>query len=134
MWKCPKCNREFLKINQMHSCKVYPLKKHFENKKEAKKLYDQLLSAVKKEIGPFKVESLSCCIHLVDCRTKITYFCVYPLKDRLKLHISSDKILKSSKAGKFMKIGSKYKYEIFARNEKDLDKELIDWLKESNKK
>jgi len=126
MWKCPKCKREFFKNNQLHSCRFYPESEHFKNKETSKELYNKLLSVVKKRIGSFKIESLPCCIHIVDDKTKITYFCVYALKEGLKLHISSSKILKSSK------IGDKYKYEIFIRNEKDIDEELIHWLKESN--
>lgn len=134
MWTCPKCNREFFNNNQVHSCKPYPESEHFKNKEASRELYNKLLSAVKKEIGPYRIESLSCCIHIVDDKTKITYFCVYPLKEGLKLHISSDKILEGEKIGKYSKIGSKYKFEVFVRTEKDIDKELMNWLKESNKK
>ena len=57
-WQCPKCKREFANKNQMHSCVVYPVKRHFAGKeKVAKPLYDYLLAKIRKEIGPVKIES-----------------------------------------------------------------------------
>lgn len=133
MWKCPKCNREFKNTNQPHSCKSFPVSEHFKGKESSKALYDKLLTVVKKSIGPFKVESLPCCIHIVDDRSKITYFCAYALKDGIKLHLASDKVLKGSKVSKGTKIGRNYKYEVFIKSESDIDKELLNWLKASNK-
>jgi hypothetical protein len=132
MWKCPNCSRKFEKINQMHSCKIYPVGRHFENKEESKKLYEEFLKTLKKEIGPYKIESLPCCIHIVDKKTNFTYACVYAVKDGIKLHISLDYLPKSSKVEKYAKIGaSKYKYRVFLKDKSDIDKELIGWIKES---
>ena len=135
MWKCLKCNREFSKINQMHSCKVYPVSKHFLNKEESKKLYEELLKVLKKEIGFYKIESLPCCIHIVNNKTNFTYVCVYAIKDGIKLHISLDYLPKSSRIEKASQIGiNKYKYRVFLKNKSEIDKELIDWIKEANNK
>jgi phage host-nuclease inhibitor protein Gam len=134
MWKCPRCNREFIKINQMHSCKLYPVNKHFENKEDSMQLYEELLKTLKKEIGPYKIESLPCCIHVLDEKTNYTYACVYAIKDGIKLHITLDNLPRSNRIKKAIKIGkNKYKYEIFIKTKKEIDKELIAWLKESDR-
>ncbi len=133
MWKCKECNREFRNTNQPHSCKPYALNEHFKNKDYAKGLYNELLSAVKKEVGPYKVESLSCCIHIVDLKTKITYFCVYALKDGIKLHFGSNKPLKDERILKSAKVSlSKYMHEMAIKDKSEIDDKLINWLKESN--
>lgn len=133
MWKCLNCNREFSKIKQMHSCKIYPVSKHFENKEESKKLYKELLKVLKKELGPYKIESLPCCIHVVDKKTNYTYTCVYAIKEGIKLHIGFKKVPNSNRVEKAAKIGvNKYKYRIFIKDKKEIDKELINWLKQAN--
>jgi hypothetical protein len=119
----------------MHSCALYPESKHFENKQESKKLYEELLKILKKEIGLYKIESLPCCIHILDEKTNYTYACVYAAKEGIKLRIALDNLPKSSRIKKAIKIGkNKYKYEIFIKNTKEIDKELINWLKQANKK
>jgi hypothetical protein len=135
MWKCPNCSREFFKTNQMHSCKKYPAKNHFEKKEEAEKLYEELLKILKKEVGEYKIESLPCCIHIVDKKTNYTYLCVYAFKEGLRLHLAFEKAPKSIRIEQSIRIGkNKYKYSIIVKSKKDLDKELIMWIKQANSK
>lgn len=132
MWKCLKCGREFFKTNQMHSCQKYPIKKHFFKKEESEKLYEELLKILKKNIGEYKVESLPCCIHIVDKKTNYTYLCIYALKTGIRLHLALEKAPKSNRLEQSINIGkNKYKYSIIIKNKNELDKELIMWLKQA---
>ena len=65
MRQCPKCNRQFQKTNQMHSCRPYALENHFTNKDKAKELFEYYKQQIEKNIGPVKIESLKCRIHFV---------------------------------------------------------------------
>ena len=50
LWTCPKCKRQFEKRNQVHSCNLYPLDKHFKGKEEiARPLYDKLREQIEKK-------------------------------------------------------------------------------------
>lgn len=135
MWKCPNCKREFLKINQNHSCNIYSIEKHFENKKEAKELYNELLKILKSKLGDFKIESLPCCIHLVNTKTNYTYLCIYALKDSIKLTMALEKEPKNKNIKKAIQISNNnYKYAIIIKNKKEIDNELISYIKLANKK
>jgi len=134
MWKCIKCGREFLKINQNHSCKFYTVQKHFDRKKQAKELYDELLKSLK-NVGAYKVESLPCCIHIVDSKTNYTYLCIYALKNSIKLTMAFEKEPKNERLKKAIQISkNKDKYAAIITSKKEIDNELISLIKLANKK
>ncbi|MFC1663004.1 DUF5655 domain-containing protein [Patescibacteria group bacterium] len=126
-WQCLKCKRRFKNKNQVHSCTVYPLKKHFSNKGDlTKSLYKDLQSKITKNIGSFKVRSLPCCIHFD--RTA-TFVGVYAMKDKIRLHFSLDKKLNSKRIKKYSSMSAKrFLFELDIINKKEIDKELIGWL------
>ena len=129
IWKCPKCKRIFKRAKQQHSCTVYPIEKHFERKEYAKELYDNLKTAIKTKVGPFKVESLPCCIHLVT-KGAYTFAAVYALKDRIRLHIASGEPPKGTRVKQSSKISSvRYLYSIDITNKNEIDAELIERIK-----
>jgi hypothetical protein len=49
LWTCPKCGRQFEREGQSHSCKLFPLEQHFENKPLGKLLYQKFKEAIKKK-------------------------------------------------------------------------------------
>jgi len=130
LWTCPKCKRKFEKKNQVHSCNVYPLDKHFKGKEEvARPLYNNLKTKIKKNIGSFKVESLPCCIHFVST---LTFAAVFALKDKIRIHFTLDYELESSRIDKFTQMSTnRYLYSIDIEKEDEIDKELISWLKQA---
>lgn len=130
IWTCPKCKRKFEKKGQVHSCKIYPLDKHFESKEEiARSLYNTLKTSIEKNIGPFKVESLPCCIHFVST---YTFAAIFALKDKIRIHFTLNYKLRSSRIDKFSQMSSnRYLYSIDIEKEEEIDKELISWLKQS---
>ena len=129
MWQCPKCKREFSKNNQSHSCVVYPIEKHFQNKDYSKKLFKELVNQIEKNIGGVKIESLPCCIHLVS---GYTFSGVWLSKDRVRLdfrvpyNIESKRIINKEELSINRKL---YYLEIV--EEKDIDDELLGWIRDS---
>lgn len=131
LWTCPKCKRKFEKKGQSHSCTVYPVSKHLAGKEVGTRLYKALTSKIKKEVGKFRVESLPCCIHFVST---YTFACAYVLRDKIRIHFTLQRKLDSARIGRFSQMSAKrYLYSMDVKDEKELDKELMGWLKESYK-
>jgi Domain of unknown function (DUF5655) len=126
LWTCPKCNRQFQRQNQSHSCMVFPLENHFEGKDRGKALYEILTHKLEQQIGSFKIQSLACCIHfdyiatfaaVKICRTKIQ------VELSLRYKISAERVKKIVQIS-----ANQYLHFIDITNEKDIDKTLITWL------
>lgn len=61
MWTCPECRRQFAKVNQSHSCNVYPLENHFKGKEAiGQPLFEEFVSRIKRNIGPLSIDSPKC--------------------------------------------------------------------------
>ena len=127
-WKCPKCHREFEKKNQTHSCTYYPLEKHFEGKKEvAKPLYNALKKKIKQDVGPLKIESLPCCIHLLSDHT---FGAVFAFKNKIRIHFTLDHKIKNKRIDRWSQPPkNRYMYSVEFKEAKEIDKELLSWLK-----
>lgn len=129
LWGCPKCKREFKNQNQVHSCVNFPLAKHFENKKFAKDLFQDLKNKISKSVGKVKIESPPCCIHLVG---NYTFGAVWPMKDRIRIDFRTDFQIKSKRIWKMVKMSAnRYLYYLEIRDKKEIDKELIGWIKKA---
>jgi len=130
MWQCKKCKREFSKNNQQHSCVKFPLKKHFAGKESvAKPLFDDYITKIKKYIGPVKIESLPCCIHLVS---SYTFGAVWAMKDKIRIDFRLDKDIKDKKISRKIKISkNRYMYYFDIEEKKEIDKKLIGWVKKA---
>jgi hypothetical protein len=128
MWKCEVCKREFLRKNQAHSCVYYPLENHFKNKeKVAKPLFDELIKAIEKNIGPVKIESLPCCIHLVG---SYSFGGVWALKDKIKIDFRTNFKIEDPRVLKELKISpTRYMYHLEIKDKTDIDAKLLGWLK-----
>ena len=133
LWKCGKCGREFEKKNQQHSCMPYPLENHFRGKeKVARPLYDSLKEKIERDIGHVKVESLPCSIHFVVAHSAYTFAAVYALRDRVRIHFGSDHEIRSPRIDKSAKTSSsKYMHSVDIRSGKEIDGELVSWLKDA---
>lgn len=128
MWSCPKCNREFGKEKQTHSCKSYALEEHLKNKPVGKALFDEYIALVKEKVGPIKIESLPCCIHLVS---DFTFGAVWVLKDKIKIDFRLRREVKIAGA-KIEKISAnRYMYYIDIKDKKEITDELLALVKES---
>lgn len=129
LWKCPTCKREFKNKNQVHSCAYYPLENHFKNKPYGEKLFDELKKKIEKNIGPLKIESLPCCIHLMS---DYTFSGVWALKNSIKIDFCSRKEIKSNRIIKEYKASNeRYINYLEIKNRKEIDKELLGWIKDA---
>ena len=131
LWVCPKCKREFAKKNQSHSCVFYPIEKHFRDKEFAEALFEYLKKEIEQNIGPLKIESLPCCIHLVS---NYTFGAVWALRDRIRIDFRLDHKIKSPKIYKELQISAnRYLYYFDIKNKKEINKQLLGWIKEAYK-
>jgi hypothetical protein len=129
MWKCPKCDRRFEKKNQSHSCRIYPFHRHFEGKENAKPLYKDLTEKMKKKVGPFRVDSVHCCIHFV---TSFTFAAVYIMKDKIRVSFASNHKLKSRRIMRSEYISAnRYTNCVDVKDKREIDIELLAWIKEA---
>ena len=130
LWTCPKCKRKFKRTNQIHSCKEFPLDQHFKRKEDiARPLFDLLKMKIRRDVGSFKIVSLPCCIHLA---TSSTFAAVYALRDRIRIHFTLDDQLENVRIEKYTKMSKKrYLYSIDVKSAREIDKELLGWLKHS---
>lgn len=128
-WQCPICKREFAKINQAHSCVVFPLENHFKNKEFAKSLFEHLKNEIEKNIGPLKVESLPCCIHFVSA---YTFGAVWAKKDRIMIDFRIPEKLESNRFKNITQISAhRFLYYLDIYKKEEIDPELLTWIKRS---
>lgn len=129
MWTCPTCKREFKNTNQRHSCVYYPLDRHFQNKPQARALFDYLVARIQQQIGPVKVESLPCCIHLVS---SYTFAAVWGLKDRIRLDFRLSEKLNDERIIQTTQMSPhRYLYLIELRDKGELDGQVLSWLSQA---
>lgn len=132
LWTCPKCRRQFVNKNQVHSCRVYPVEKHLQGKsEEAQSLYKILKEKIKKEVGSFRIESLPCCIHFVK-DPAYTFAAVYILKNKIRVHFGLGYQLVSPRIEKFSQMSAnRWLYSLGIRQKEEIDKEFLNWLKQA---
>ena len=129
LWKCPKCKREFKNKNQVHSCTSFSLKKHFENKPYAKELFLHLKQAIENNVGPLKIESPPCCIHLVS---NYTFAAVWALKDKIRIDFRIDSKIESKRIWKMIQMSTnRYLYFLEIKDKQEVNKELLGWIKKA---
>lgn len=129
LWTCPRCKRRFEKKNQAHSCVSYPLANHFKNKDYAKELFGYFKEQITKKIGPVKIESLPCCIHLVS---SYTFGAAWALRDRIRIDFRTDYKINTKKPHKMIQISAnRYLYYFDLKEKKEIDRELLGWMRQS---
>jgi hypothetical protein len=129
MWTCRNCGRIFKKDKQVHSCKKVPLRSHFEGKEKAGELFDGVLGKINSEVGETKTISIPCCIHLFG---KYDFIALLPKKDRLEIRFALNRKLDTPRLKTSVPLSKKiFKNVIDIYSKKEIDKEVIGWLKES---
>jgi hypothetical protein len=129
MWTCTRCQRIFKKAEQPHSCKNIPFEEHFKNKTKAKELFDYLLKEIDEKVGKTKIISLPCCIHLFG---NYDFLATLPKRNSLEVRIGLDRVLDSPILIQSVQTSANsYKNCFEVSSEKEIDNELISWIKES---
>jgi len=132
LWSCPQCGRQFERQGQSHSCRPFPLAQHFEGKPEGRLLYEKFKRAVKKQIGPFKIESLECCIHFVST---FTFAAVKILKDKIQVDFSLSRKINSKRISQCIQLSvNRFLYYMNISTEDEIDLTLMKWIEEALEK
>lgn len=130
LWTCPKCGRQFERKGQSHSCRPFPIEKHFENKPGGKLLFEKFKRAVKNQTGHFKTESLECCIHFVNGST---FAAVKIFRDKIRADFSLSRKISSIRMKPPLRMSAhRFLYIIDIVQESDIDAELLGWIKEAH--
>jgi hypothetical protein len=109
----------------------FNVEKHFGNKSPiVREIYDELIKKMK-SFGKFQEEPHKTSIHLVN---QTTFAGVAARKDSLLLTIKMDRPIESSRVTKTEQV-SRNRFHLLVRLEapKEIDAELIKWLKEAYK-
>ncbi len=128
-WKCPECGRHFERQGQRHSCKTVPPEFHFRNKEKEKLLYTKLLKAVKREVGPFDLELLRCCIHLVN---PSAFAAVKVMRNKIRVDFTLPNKLNNPRLHFSVQVSAhRYLYYVDIAEKDEIDEELIAWIREA---
>jgi len=130
LWKCSKCGRRFEKTNQSHSCRVFPIKKHFKGKDKATEaIYCELKEKIKKNVGSFEIDSIPCCIHLVST---FTFTAVRVLKDKIRVSFTLDHEIKNPRIYKSQRYSAgRFIHQVDIESKNQIDKELLGWISQA---
>lgn len=129
LWECPKCGRQFTKINQSHSCKQYPLEQHFIEKSNGELLYKKLKLNVEKTMNRFKIESLECCIHFVST---FTFAAVKVFKDKISIDFSLNHKVINKRIKQITQMSkNRFVHCIDVFTETEINAELVSWIQEA---
>lgn len=131
MWICPKCNRPFRNTNQAHSCVKIAATDLFKGKPDIiKETYDKLVEVVNK-IGEVKVTAVKSAIFF---KTKSTYIEIKPRKEYLFIAFYLDKEVKEFPISRTLQLSkNRVVHVVHLGTPSDINKQLIDWLKQSYK-
>ena len=126
MWTCPKCERRFNRDNQSHYCTSKSIDDLFDKKPESLLLaFDKVLLAVY-EMGEI---SIGASVNTVIFTNKRAFLIVRPMSKLLDLKFYHNEHLKSGKFHKSGEWGNKFYFHIRAKDEDDIDDEVINLLK-----
>ena len=128
-WTCPNCNRPFKHKNQDHSCVRIDADEHFIGKSVVvKEIYDRMMARVSK----FGNVIVSPARHAILVTSASTFLAVKPKKEWLDIEFILGRIVTDFPINKTVRT-NKTRVAHFVRLEspKDVDKQLIGWLKEA---
>ncbi len=128
-WKCPKCEREFSKRNQWHSCVLISINEHFEGKAPLlKKIYNVLQKEVVK-FGYIRIDSVKTSINIGG---KSHFLSLFVLKESLKIDFILKRRIQNPRFTRVRGPTSHYfTYTLKLKDLTDINDELISWLRES---
>ena len=129
MWTCPTCDKRFARKNQWHSCANIDLQRHF-NEKDPKlrKIFDALVSRIR-EFGDIRMNPVKSSVQFL---ASTTFLSVKVLRDSLNLEFYLKEKQERFPIYKTLQLSSK-KIVHFIRisSNKEIDRQLVFWLKES---
>jgi len=131
LWRCPICGRLLSKPNQWHSHFNTSVDAHFKGKPALKALFDAFVARLE-EFGDMRVDAVKSSINLI---AKHHFGGVTVLKDSRRLGFILPHTIDSLRVIKTEVLGTtKFAYFVKLVSSKDIDAELIGWLKEAYKR
>lgn len=127
LWICPRCGKSYVTRNLWHSCVVVPLDDHFAGRAAAEKLFADLLSAMESE-GPVTVSVSKTRIELM---TRARFAGVQVRRDWLRLAFWLKREIASPRFARVDHYRSDHVYQLVLRDSRQLDDELLGWLREA---
>jgi predicted transport protein len=130
MWTCPKCGRSFKHENQNHACKLIDKDDLFAKRPPLlKKLYEKVAGIVK-TFGEFREETVL--PDVIFFKTKSSFLAVKVKKDHVEVEFFLDHVEDVPPIAKFLQT-SKHRvaHVVKVDDEKDIDAQLIKWMKAS---
>jgi len=130
MWFCPKCKREFEKLNQWHSCGNFSIDKLLLGKTEGTiKLFHNLMKILE-NLGNVEFEAVQTAIRI--SRQKVLFAMIRILKNSINMEIVVKRKVVDFPILKAVKI-NKNDYAHFLKfyDQKDITSEIISWIKEA---
>jgi Domain of unknown function (DUF5655) len=132
LWTCYKCGKQYKLLQQSHTCIPSTLEHHFEGKPAGKALYRLLVQAVKKQVGPFTVESPESCIFFVN---GFTFTRVQILNNAIRVNLVLSREIEMGRYKQVVKISEDhYLYYFDITAAEDIDDELMKWIQEAYQK
>jgi hypothetical protein len=129
LWTCPTCKRRFAKRKQWHSCKPVSIDTHFKGKPaEVRALFEEICAKLW-GFGPLRMDAVKSSINLVS---KHHFGGIRVVKDGLRLGfilghpVTHARILRTERI-----TATIYGHQVKITRKKDLDSELLTWLKEA---
>ena len=130
MWICPKCQREFEKPNQWHSCGDFSIDKLLHGKTEGTiKLFHHLMETLE-NLGDVEFDPVQTAIRV--SRKKRLFAMVRILKNSINMEIVLKREVEDFLILKAVKI-NKTDYVHFLKfyDQKDITNEIISWIQEA---
>lgn len=129
LWKCPRCEREFARRDQSHSCVVISLDDHFRGKPEKlRAVFNHLLDALRRD-GAVRVDAVQSAINLAD---QFHFAMVYVQRKGLKVEFALDRRVDDRRVIRTQRLSPRrILHFVRVAREDDIDPQLLRWLREA---
>jgi hypothetical protein len=95
-------------------------------------LFEKFKLEVERRLGPIKIESLKCCIHLIG---HFAFAAVTIFKDKIRIDFTLTRKINHQQFVKdFQMSAHRFVYYIDIKQEEDIDQQLMDWVQEAYEK
>ena len=128
-WICPECGKSFKNKNQWHSCYTLSLEDHIRNRpQKIQKLVHKLISIVR-SFGPVELNPVK---SVIQVKAGATFLSIKPKNEYIELEFQTGKEIDEFPVHRSVRIsGNRFLHFLYLQAIKDIDQQIISWLKES---
>jgi hypothetical protein len=129
MWKCPNCNRQFVRRNQSHTCVTTTIDSLLEGKPGKFKNWVQIIILHLSKFGHLRVDTSLSCINL---KSKSSFAALKFNKNTMDIEFLLDREEDTFPIYKIVSISkSQYAHVVRLEEPSELNDQLLSWLSES---